>query len=172
MWGEFSVHTGYLLLPIALLGFVVWAWRGRRRDICAVLLAWFVTGAALYSLTDWRQTKHLMNQLAPLETAAVVLAWPSTGLPARGAQPRGLAWVAGVPQEAQMAWTELVAAVTSLASATWAALAVWGLFCAGSAWVAAAALAIALVINMAADLRLVADFSSLNISGASDVDGW
>lgn len=130
MWGEFAAHTGYLLLPVALLGFVVWAWRGQQRETSAVLLVWFLTGAVLYSLTDWRQTKHLMNQLAPLVTAAVLLAWPATGLPAQGVRSRGLTWVA------------------------------------------AAALAIALMINVAADVRLVADFSSLNISGASDVDGW
>ena len=130
MWIEFAAHTGYLLVPVALVGFVVWAWCGRRRDILAVLLVWFLTGAVLYSLTDWRQTKHLMNQLAPLVTAAVLLAWPSAGLLARGARSRGLAWVA------------------------------------------AAALAAALVINVAADVRLVADFHSLKVSGASDVDGW
>ena len=130
MWGEFAAHTGYLLLPVALLGFVVWAWRGQQRETSAVLLVWFLTGAVLYSLTDWRQTKHLMNQLAPLVTAAVLLAWPATGLPAQGVRSRGLTWVA------------------------------------------AAALAAALMINVAADVRLVADFSSLNISGASDVDGW
>jgi len=130
MWGEFAAHTGYLLLPVALLGFAVWAWHGRQRDTGAVLLVWFLTGAVLYSLTDWRQTKHLMNQLAPLVMVAVLLAWPTTGLTARSVRARGLSWLA------------------------------------------AAALAVALVINVAADVRLVEDFSSLKISGASDVDGW
>jgi hypothetical protein len=130
VWLEFAAHTGYLLLPVGLLGFAVWMFHRRRDDGGAVLLAWFLTGAVLYSLTDWRQTKHLMNQLAPLVAAALVVAWPVGGLLAQRGKRKIFSWVA------------------------------------------TAALMAALLINIAADVRLVADFSSLRISGASDVDGW
>lgn len=77
LWKEFSDHTGWLLLPVGLLGAA--SWLGRRNededDSGAVLAAWFVAIAVVFSVTDWRQTKHLMNALAPAVAAAVVLAW-------------------------------------------------------------------------------------------------
>lgn len=39
-------------------------------------------------------------------------------------------------------------------------------------WLAVGALLAGAVINLGADLRLFGDFSSLTVSGASDVDGW
>lgn len=80
VWAEFSAHTGHLFVPAALVA-VFWfvlrpvAWRDRR---AAPLLAlWFLIGAVLYTVTDWRQTKHLMNQLAPMVVLSVALAAPA-----------------------------------------------------------------------------------------------
>jgi hypothetical protein len=88
-----------------------------------------MVGAVLYTMTDWRQTKHLMDLLAPLVIAAVAFVWGEASEMGQG----------------KRSWRQKAAG---------------------------AALAIALVANVAADVRLMRDFRSLTISGASDIDGW
>lgn len=136
LWLEFTRHTGYVFVPVAAAGIATWIFGRRRSDLAAVLAAWIVVGSVLYTLTDWRQTKHLMNGLAPAVAAAVVLVWSGrNGEPAPGPG-------AGRPR---------IAVPRVLAGA---------------------ALVAALGANLVADARLIADFRSLTISGASDVDGW
>ena len=92
LWTEFSEHTGWLFVPVAIAGLAVVALSPRYRgpdlatSIGPLLAAWFLTGTVLYTLTDWRQTKHLMNQLTPMVAAAVALAWPLRERPARWAR--------------------------------------------------------------------------------------
>ncbi|HEX5045351.1 MAG TPA: hypothetical protein VFV75_20820, partial [Candidatus Polarisedimenticolaceae bacterium] len=124
---EFNAHTGYLFVPLAVLALAFWFFRredgpGFATSLPALLAAWFLTGAVLYTLTDWRQTKHLMNQLTPMVVAAIALL-----------APRAPRWLRAV---------------------------------------AAACLVVALGFNLATDLRLLRDFRSFRISGASDIDGW
>jgi len=127
VWQEFNAHTGYLFLPLAMLALAYWFFRrtdgrGIAASLPALLAAWFLTGAVLYTLTDWRQTKHLMNQLTPMVVAAIALL-----------EPRVPRWLRGL---------------------------------------AAVCLVVALGFNVATDVRLVRDFKSFRISGASDIDGW
>jgi hypothetical protein len=89
LWTEFAAHTGYLFLPVALAGIAWWLAARAPDDRARVLAAWFVTGAVLFTLTDWRQTKHLMNQLAPLTAAAMVLAWTGAGAVKTGVWEKG-----------------------------------------------------------------------------------
>ena len=118
LWAEFARHTGWLLVPLAAVAAVAALVRGD--DATAALAVWFLAGAIAYSLTDWRQTKHLMNGLAPM--VVLVAAWLA---------PRS--------------------------RYRWAGVALAGL---------------ALALCLRGDVRLVRDFSTLRISGASDVDGW
>jgi hypothetical protein len=127
LWLEFNAHCGYLFVPLAVLALAYWFLR--REDgpayatsLAALLVAWFLTGSVLYTLTDWRQTKHLMNQLTPMVVAAVALLAPR------------------VPR-----WLRATAAVC---------------------------LVVVLAFNLLTDLRLVRNFGTLRISGASDIDGW
>jgi len=136
LWIEFVRHTGYVFVPVAVAGIAVWMLGRRRSDVATVLAAWIVVGSVLYTLTDWRQTKHLMNALAPAVAAAVVLAWPGRDGQGRESAPRRS--------------RRIVAARA----------------------VAGAALVAALGSNVVTDARLIGDFGSLEISGASDVDGW
>lgn len=122
LWAEFTAHTGYVLVPLALAAAVAALVRRSDRRVEA-LAVWFLSGAVAYSLVDWRQTKHLMNGLAPMVVLAVALGARSLSRPLLRR-------------------------------------AVLALLIAGAA------------IDLAADGRLLADFRSLRISGASDVDGW
>lgn len=122
LWRDFSANTGWLFLPVALVAAVL-ALKRKDDDRFPVLGVWALVHMVAFTLTNWRQTKHLMNGLAPLVALAVVAAWPL-------ARPRALRNLA------------------------------------------AAALAVALLVNVATDVRLVRDFRSLTIRGASDVDGW
>lgn len=82
VWLEFNAHTGYAFVLLAVGALLFWGLRGLRddapwpRSLGPLLLAWFLTGAMLYTLTDWRQTKHLMNQLTPMVVASVALLSP------------------------------------------------------------------------------------------------
>lgn len=87
LWKEFSDHTGWLLLPVGFLGAASWL-RTRNGDgdeTGAVLAAWLVAVAVVFSVTDWRQTKHLMNGFAPAVAAAVVFARSAGARPIRSA---------------------------------------------------------------------------------------
>ncbi|HEX6850093.1 MAG TPA: hypothetical protein VF139_01710 [Candidatus Polarisedimenticolaceae bacterium] len=74
LWGQFSSHTGWLFLPVAIVAAFLWL-RPRGDDGDArrtVLAVWALGHLIAFTLTDWRQTKHLMNGLLPLVAAAFV----------------------------------------------------------------------------------------------------
>ena len=96
LWREFSDHTGWFLLPVGLCGIVVWLRRRPARgDAPAVLAVWALSIAVVFSVTDWRQTKHLMNALAPWVAAAVVFAWTARSRGVRAAAVAALILVLG-----------------------------------------------------------------------------
>lgn len=119
LWREFAAHTGWVLVPLAIVA-AAWALLHRSRPLLTTAALWFLGGAVAFSLTDWRQTKHLMNGLAPMVLLALAVPWPD--------------------RRARR--------------------------------IALALLAIALALCLVADVRLVGDFHSLHVSGASDIDGW
>jgi hypothetical protein len=82
LWAEFADHTGVVFLPVAAVALAAWLLTRDDQEPRGALAAWCIAGAVLYSLTDWRQTKHLMNGLAPLVAAAVTVTWPR--VPPRG----------------------------------------------------------------------------------------
>ena len=72
--GQVSCRTGWLLLPVAVVAAVLWLRPGEddgdeRRTVLAL---WALGHLVAFTLTDWRQTKHLMNGLLPLVAAALV----------------------------------------------------------------------------------------------------
>ena len=118
LWTEFLSHTGWLIVPLGALGAA--GLLGRRHP-AGVLAFWIAIGAVGFSVTDWRQTKHLMLILPAVAAGAVA---------AVALAPKGLRTAAS------------------------------------------AALAACLLLNAARDAALVADWHSLTITGASEVDGW
>jgi hypothetical protein len=73
LWLEFTRDTGWLLLPLALMAFVVLLQRGSMSDVGKEWRStpgfWFLwTGviALVFSIVDWRQTKHLCIMTLPL----------------------------------------------------------------------------------------------------------
>ena len=71
LWGEFSNHAGW---AIAIIGFAGVAWGLSKLEKAEGFLAlWFVLGAIGFSLTDWRQTKHLALLIPPLVVLLAVL---------------------------------------------------------------------------------------------------
>ena len=115
---------------------------GRFPSLGPALALWFLTGAVLYTVTDWRQTKHFMNQLAPMVAAAIALSWP---LLAHALSDPGHAGAQAAGRRMGSRALRLTAGLLLL---------------------------VVLAINLQADYRLAMDFSSLTISGASAIDGW
>ncbi len=71
LWAEFSDHAGW---GIAVVGFVAVAWALTKLEKADGFLAlWFVLGAVGFSLTDWRQTKHLALLIPPLVVLMAVM---------------------------------------------------------------------------------------------------
>jgi hypothetical protein len=61
LWMEFFDHSGWPLIPVALVaGFYA---AGRIREAHGVLLIWALIGAIGFSFVDWRQTKHFAHIL-------------------------------------------------------------------------------------------------------------
>jgi len=77
VWRELWQHTGYVLLPLGLVALAITCWvRGAAlpapvegeaasiprgwRGMPGLWAAWALTTASVFSLIDWRQTKHLM----------------------------------------------------------------------------------------------------------------
>lgn len=79
LWVEFWRHTGYALLPLGIIAMILGArgklGRASGRSI-GLWLIWSALTAIVFSLVDWRMTKHLMPLLLPLHLAPV--AWAST----------------------------------------------------------------------------------------------
>lgn len=93
LWREFIGHTGYILLPAALLSLAVDLRRGRTHDAWGpasgrtVWIFWIVATAVVFSVVDWRMTKHLALIVIPLLLALA---------PPRGAAPGRVAAAAAV----------------------------------------------------------------------------
>jgi hypothetical protein len=76
LWLEFTRDTGWLLLPLALMAFVILLQRGRTssirdtneewRSTTGFWLLWTILTAIVFSVVDWRQTKHLVIMTIPL----------------------------------------------------------------------------------------------------------
>jgi hypothetical protein len=72
LWREFNGHTGYVLLPAALIFLGVDWWRARHSGPTvnaparSVWLIWMVVTVVVFSLVDWRMTKHLVLLVIPL----------------------------------------------------------------------------------------------------------
>jgi len=69
LWKEFNGHLGFPFLFVALPLTVYTLFHIKRRESFFGL--WFVAGAVLFSITDWRQTKHLMLIILPLIIAMI-----------------------------------------------------------------------------------------------------
>lgn len=81
LWIEFWRHTGYALLPLGALALML----GTRDDLkrqttrssLGLWLAWSALTAVVFSMVDWRMTKHLMPLMLPLHLAPVQ--WATMG---------------------------------------------------------------------------------------------
>lgn len=73
LWTEFLSHSGYLLVPIAILA--VFVDLKTSPDAAGALasrrlwLAWIICLAVVFSVVDWRMTKHLAPMLLALHLA-------------------------------------------------------------------------------------------------------
>ena len=70
VWKEFSNHLGFPFLLIAT-PLTIYS-LSRIKEKKAVLGLWFCVGGILFSLTDWRQTKHLMLIIPPLIISTLI----------------------------------------------------------------------------------------------------
>src|SRR6185503_7433804 len=89
LWKEFNDHTGYLLMPLGI-GLLIWELR-RIRTVRSDLtrqrldwLLWFGVTAVVFTIIDWRMTKHL----APLVLSLCLALLPA---------PRAARWRIAVP---------------------------------------------------------------------------
>lgn len=83
LWRQFIAHTGFVLLPAALvLAGLDLRRRGAPdrssdRAVTCMLLGWAVMTMAVFSVVDWRMTRHLM----PVVIAAHLLLVPGRQAP-------------------------------------------------------------------------------------------
>jgi hypothetical protein len=72
LWLEFLRHSGYVLVPVALLAIAYdlfrspTAHKGRRTPDRGLWLCWIGLVAVVFSVIDWRMTKHLVPIVLPL----------------------------------------------------------------------------------------------------------
>jgi hypothetical protein len=71
LWREFVVHTGLVLLPAGLLFAATDLGRPPAHEIAGRTQSWVLTGvilvtAVVFSVIDWRMTKHLMPMVLAL----------------------------------------------------------------------------------------------------------
>lgn len=69
LWREFGQHTGFLLMPVAVacgLYDLRHQGSGRDRRFTALVLAWTAVTAVVFTLVDWRMTKHVSPLLISL----------------------------------------------------------------------------------------------------------
>jgi hypothetical protein len=83
LWREFWEHTGYVLLPLGVLALGVLCLKRNPpedgggpdratlgwRHTPGLWILWALLTAVIFSLIDWRQTKHLLPLLLPLHLA-------------------------------------------------------------------------------------------------------
>lgn len=74
LWGQFAKHTGWLIVIPAAIAMI----RGAKRILHAegFFFIWAAVGAVGYSMTDWRQTKHLAL-LLPAMFVLIGMLWAS-----------------------------------------------------------------------------------------------
>ncbi|MBP2674266.1 MAG: hypothetical protein H6Q84_1106, partial [Deltaproteobacteria bacterium] len=71
LWKEFGRHLGFPFLLIALPFPLYALFRPRSRE--GLFGLWFLAGAVLFSVTDWRMTKNLALVILPLLVAPILL---------------------------------------------------------------------------------------------------
>lgn len=76
LWGEFLARYGVVFTAWAAAAAGI-AWR-RERPAARAAAASVLIGAAVFTATDWRQTKHLALLTAPA-LVAIASAWPRSG---------------------------------------------------------------------------------------------
>jgi hypothetical protein len=75
LWREFNSHTGHVLVPAALVFLAVDWWRARASRMAThtppwgVWVLWMIVTAVVFSVIDWRMTKHLVLLVVPLVLA-------------------------------------------------------------------------------------------------------
>src|SRR5262249_52011877 len=74
LWIEFIDHSGWLLGLLAAAAGVYAA--TKIRDAHGLLLIWIAIGAVVFSVVEWRQTKHLAH-LLPALAMLVGIWWAS-----------------------------------------------------------------------------------------------
>jgi len=88
LWLEFCQHTGYVLLPLAIVALAALCFARRTtpkrttigdpatgwRDTPGLWAVWMLLTAVVFSLVDWRQTKHLMPLLLSMHLAPALWA--------------------------------------------------------------------------------------------------
>lgn len=70
LWKEFGDHLGFPFLIVALPLTIYSIFKINEKK--AILGLWFIIGGIIFSLTDWRQTKHLMLIILPLIIATLI----------------------------------------------------------------------------------------------------
>ena len=79
LWREFNNHTGHVLVPAALVFLGVDWWRARASRMVThvppwgVWVLWMIVTAVVFSVIDWRMTKHLVLLMVPLVLALAPL---------------------------------------------------------------------------------------------------
>ena len=70
LWKEFNNHLGFpfLLISIPLTLYTIRYIKEEK----SILGLWFLAGSFLFSVTDWRQTKHLMHVIPPLVISTLI----------------------------------------------------------------------------------------------------
>ena len=74
LWSEFVAHTGYLLVPAGLAFLIVdLRARGRAASVMrrGTWLIYILVTAVVFTIVDWRMTKHLALIIMPLVLAVV-----------------------------------------------------------------------------------------------------
>ena len=80
LWTEFAVHTGIVLLPLAVVALLELNVRPKSRDSWTFyVLIWSVLTGVCFSLVDWCMTKHLMPLTIALSLLPAVWATLSKG---------------------------------------------------------------------------------------------
>jgi hypothetical protein len=101
LWKEFWENTGYVLLPVACIAFIDCAFRGvlsEKNGISTATirswLVWVAVTATVFTIVDWRMTKHLSVLILPLHL--VIAVWVEKG--------RLYQWVTCVAFVAALGW--------------------------------------------------------------------